>query len=130
MTNTEHTGGVKTIDEVLEQVWWGDYQKPDGSWARGVSNQGEIKAKLEALMQDNAIEARMQTQFFLMSDLLTKMSPLMVHRNQAGFPGMTAEIIGELNDWRHEKYDEALKVVLPDKWEQLRTTNQTLKGEE
>ena len=62
-----------------------------------------------------ALKASMQTQFFLMSDLLLEMGPLMVHKHEPGFPEMTAEIIGKVADWRNDKFDEAVKVVIPGK---------------
>jgi len=46
MSNTEP---VPTIDQILDMVSWGDYQRPDGTWSRGIANREEIKAQCERI---------------------------------------------------------------------------------
>lgn len=106
MINTEHTGGVKTIDEVLNDLARLSYA--EGTWSSEGSSRGyrylvqHAKAQLEALIQNNAIEARKE-EVRVGSDLHHIMKR------------------ADRMKWSSTRLAEL---------DQLRTANQTLKGEE
>lgn len=39
------------LDRILDGVHWGDYQRDDGTWGRGISNRQLIKAALTTHIQ-------------------------------------------------------------------------------
>lgn len=64
-------------------------------------------AHLQAAVQ----AAESKKQFFLMTELSTALSPLIVHTYQDGFPPMTGELLHKLNDWQKQKFDESSEAL-------------------
>jgi hypothetical protein len=79
---------------------------------------GAIINHINELAKQSSARERMIEQFYLMSELQMLMMPLMVHTYQEGFPSMTAQILHELWEWRNDKFNEAAKIVIPDKEEE------------
>lgn len=103
-------------DELLSDEELEKYLVRNYSVSNGEAN--HLAQFIKQREEQVALKASMKTQFFLMSDLLLEMAPLLVHRYQHGFPEMTAEIIGNVSKWRNDKFLEAVKVVVPEKYEE------------
>jgi hypothetical protein len=47
---TDHTDD--RLEAILQSVMWGDYQRPDGRWGRGVGNRDAIKQAIRQLIRE------------------------------------------------------------------------------
>ena len=91
---------------------------PDFHEARGA-----IVNYIDEQAAERVKDAEMHAQFYLMSELQLLMMPLMIHSYQRGFPSMSAQILKELWEWRNNKFNEAVKVVLPDRKDENEQNN-------
>jgi len=45
----------KRIDDAFDKARWGDFQKPNGKWANGISNRDELKSEILQLIREARI---------------------------------------------------------------------------
>lgn len=50
-------GTPSKLDEILDMVQWGDYQKEDGTWSRGIANRPDVKSGIKTAILEALVDA-------------------------------------------------------------------------
>lgn len=54
--STSPSAGEGELEQILDAGQWGDYQRPNGEWSRGLANRAELIAAINAYIARRVLE--------------------------------------------------------------------------